>query len=631
MKDILRAALAVPALKVADVTYNKNAIIERIREAHSAGASILITPELSLTGASCGDLFFSELLLRQVESALLELAEATPAEMMAVIGAPLQIAGALYNCAVVLCDGQIAGIVPKSVLSATDLRWFACGDGLNCTAPLGDTDVCVSAVDLCFTGTDGTTVGIAVGEDLFSPHATDSALALAGAEVILHLSARPEVIGRRAAVRRTLTERSERNLAAYLSVNAGAEESTADYLYSGAAFAAMGGKLIIENKNAIDSNYLILCDMDLGRIRYDRRKVDFVTGDGDAALLLPCTLAASDGRLLQVRRLPFIPDDRAERVARCLEIYEMQAAALARRLSVTGGKLTIGISGGLDSTLAVLVAVRAMERLQLPTTNITAVTMPCFGTSDDTLQNALALMDALGVTSRTVSIKEAVLQHFKDIGHDPKDYSVTYENAQARERTQVLMDIANQVGGIVLGTGDLSEMALGWCTYNGDHMSMYSVNGDVPKTLVRWIVTSIAEEKVFPKASDVLLRVVDTPISPELLPPDAVGKIAQKTEDLVGPYALHDFFLYWAVRYQYAPSKIFALAMRAFDGIFDGATIKKWLTVFFRRFFNQQFKRNCVPDGVKIGSVGLSPRGDWQMPSDASSALWLAEIEAIEI
>ena len=393
----------------------------------------------------------------------------------------------------------------------------------------------------------------------------------------------------------------------------------------------MGGKLITENKNAIDSNYLILCDMDLGRIRYDRRKVDFVTGDGDDALLLPCALAASDGRLLQVRRLPFIPDDRAERVARCLEIYEMQAAALARRLSVTGGKLTIGISGGLDSTLAVLVAVRAMERLQLPTTNITAVTMPCFGTSDDTLQNALALMDALGVTSRTVSIKEAVLQHFKDIGHDPKDYSVTYENAQARERTQVLMDIANQVGGIVLGTGDLSEMALGWCTYNGDHMSMYSVNGDVPKTLVRWIVTSIAEEKVFPKASDVLLRVVDTPISPELLPPDAVGKIAQKTEDLVGPYALHDFFLYWAVRYQYAPSKIFALAMRAFDGIFDGATIKKWLTVFFRRFFNQQFKRNCVPDGVKVGSVGLSPRGDWQMPSDASSALWLAEIEAIEI
>ena len=274
---------------------------------------------------------------------------------------------------------------------------------------------------------------------------------------------------------------------------------------------------------------------------------------------------------------------------------------------------------------------RAMEKLKLPTTNITAVTMPCFGTSDDTLRNALELMDALGVTSRTVSIKDAVLQHFKDIGHDPKDYSVTYENAQARERTQVLMDIANKVGGIVLGTGDLSEMALGWCTYNGDHMSMYSVNADVPKTLVRWIVTSIAEENIFPGASEVLLRVVDTPISPELLPPDAVGKIAQKTEDLVGPYALHDFFLYWAVRYQYRPAKIYALARIAFDGIFDGATIKKWLTVFFRRFFNQQFKRNCVPDGVKVGTVGLSPRGDWQMPSDASSALWLAEIDAIEL
>ena len=420
-------------------------------------------------------------------------------------------------------------------------------------------------------------------------------------------------------------------MAAYLFVNAGAEESTSDYLFAGHSIAAMGGELIAENDTLIASDYLMLCDIDLGRIRYDRLTACFVEAPVPSIVGLYGPTANADGELLRISRLPFIPDEHTARVERCMEIYEMQAAALARRLSVTGGKLTLGISGGLDSTLALLVAVRAMERLHLPTTNITAVTMPCFGTSDDTLKNALELMDTLGVTSRTVSIKDAVLQHFKDIGHAPDDYSVTYENSQARERTQVLMDIANQVGGIVLGTGDLSEMALGWCTYNGDHMSMYGVNANIPKTLVRWIVTAIAEENVFPKASAVLLRVVDTPISPELLPPDAVGKIAQKTEDLVGPYALHDFFLYWAVRYQYSPTKIFALAKKAFASSFDDATIKKWLTVFFRRFFNQQFKRNCVPDGVKVGSVGLSPRGDWQMPSDAASALWLAEIDAIEV
>ena len=308
----------------------------------------------------------------------------------------------------------------------------------------------------------------------------------------------------------------------------------------------------------------------------------------------------------------------------------MQAAALSRRLSVVGGKLTIGISGGLDSTLALLVAIRAMDRLSLPRTNIIAITMPCFGTSDETLSNSLTLMNNLGVTARTIRIGDSVLQHFKDIGHDPSDFSTTYENAQARERTQVLMDVANREGGIVLGTGDLSEMALGWCTYNGDHMSMYGVNADIPKTLVRWIIESIADENLLPEATDVLRRVLDTPISPELLPPDAVGKISQKTEDIVGPYALHDFFLYYTVRYQYRPAKIHLLAKQAFAGIFDGATIKRWLTVFIKRFFSQQFKRNCVPDGVKVGSVGLSPRGDWQMPSDASAAVWLAELDAIE-
>ena len=331
------------------------------------------------------------------------------------------------------------------------------------------------------------------------------------------------------------------------------------------------------------------------------------------------------------KKVPFVPDDKATRTQHCKEIFEMQAAALARRLTVIGGKLTIGISGGLDSTLALLVAVRAMDKLKLPHTNITAVTMPCFGTSDETLANALELMNKLGVTALEIPIRDAVLQHFKDIGHAPDDFSVTYENSQARERTQVLMDLANKHGGIVLGTGDLSEMALGWCTYNGDHMSMYGVNCDVPKTLIRWIIETVIEQEHLPDARDVLYRIIDTPISPELLPPDAVGKIAQKTEDIVGPYALHDFFIFYTVRYGYRPAKIYALAKKAFEGVFDGTVIKKWLTVFAKRFFTQQFKRNCVPDGIKIGSVALSPRGDWHMPSDACSAEWLQEIEEIKV
>ena len=633
MKDILRAALSVPALRVADVTYNKNAILERIREASEAGAAVLVTPELSLTGATCGDLFFSDVLLSNVENALAELAAATPENLLVAVGAPIRTEGSLYNCAVLLFDGEIVGIVPKNNISLGELRHFATASAIDGAeyAKIAGEEFPVTADPLRFVFEDGTAIGVTVGEDIFISPSVDDELATSGAEVILNLSASCELVGRRAYRRNAVVQASAKNMATYLFVNAGMEESSADYLFAGQSLAAIGGELVAENDAPIASDYLMLCDVDLGRIRYDRLKACFVESPAEPTITLCGLTANADGSLLHINRLPFIPGEKAARVERCMEIYEMQAAALARRLSITGGKLTLGISGGLDSTLALLVAVRAMERLNLPPTNITAVTMPCFGTSDDTLKNALELMDTLGVTSRTVSIKEAVLQHFKDIGHDPTDYSVTYENAQARERTQVLMDIANQVGGIVLGTGDLSEMALGWCTYNGDHMSMYGVNADVPKTLVRWIVTAIAEENVFPKASNVLLRVVDTPISPELLPPDAVGKIAQKTEDIVGPYALHDFFLYWAVRYQYTPTKIFALAQKAFADSFDGATIKKWLSVFFRRFFNQQFKRNCVPDGVAVGTVALSPRGEWQMPSDAASTLWLAEIDAIEV
>lgn len=638
MKDVLRAALAVPALKVADVSFNTEQIKKQIADAAQKGATLVAFPELSLTGASCGDLFASDLLCGYAADALLDLARAVPEQMTAIVGVPLVVNGQLYNCAAVIGDGQILGAVPKGYPSMKngEGRYFASGEDLVTATvshryarfPVGG--------DLLFRAKDGTTFAVTFAEDENTPLSNAALAAMAGAEIVVELGAENAQIGTRKARRMRVLTSSERAVCAYLRVSAGKDESTADLVYAGEAMMALNGSMLEENAAIADGDYMIAADLDLGRVRYDRRHnrnfaaacarvesdYEFICYEQD--------LCDSDGSLLKLSRLPFIPASAAERECRAAEIFEIQSTALARRLSVVGGKLVVGISGGLDSTLAVLVAVRAMEKLNLPATNITAVTMPCFGTTDETFHNALELMETLGVTTRTVSIKDAVLQHFKDIGHDPADFSVTYENAQARERTQVLMDIANQVGGIVLGTGDLSELALGWCTYNGDHMSMYGVNADVPKTLVRWVIAALAETKAFAASAAVLKRILDTPISPELLPPDAVGKIAQKTEDIVGPYALHDFFLFWSVRYQYTPEKLFEMAKIAFEGVFDGAVIKKWLTVFWRRFFNQQFKRNCLPDGVKVGSVGLSPRGEWQMPSDASAALWMREIENID-
>ena len=641
MKDILRASVISPALKVADITYNLSEIQKRICEAKENGSTVALFPELSLTGYTCGDLFASELLLENTKNALIKLADEMPTDILVAVGAPLEVNGALYNCAVLLSDNQILGAVPKTYLpnfgEAGEKRWFSSGSTLKEPLVTVGGHTFPVSTDLLVIAPDGTTVGVEICEDLFSPLPPSSRLALAGAEIILNLAASNELVGKRAFRRDLVRMQSASTLSAYLFASAGVGESGADLVFSGHSVIALGGNIVAENNALIDGDYLLTADLDLGTIRHDRRKNKtfsdckaHFSNEFFSQLLISHALATSDGALLSPSRLPFVPNEKQARTEHCMQIYEMQAAALARRLPVVGGKLTIGISGGLDSTLALLVAIRAMERLSLPRTNIIAITMPCFGTSDETLKNSLELMKKLGVTSRTIPIKESVLTHFRDIGHDPDDYSTTYENAQARERTQVLMDVANKEGGIVLGTGDLSEMALGWCTYNGDHMSMYAVNADVPKTLIRWIIQSIVDESILPEASEVLCRVLDTPISPELLPPDAVGKIAQKTEDIVGPYALHDFFLYYAVRYQYRPTKIFSLAARAFDGIFDGATIKKWLTVFWRRFFTQQFKRNCVPDGVKVGSVGLSPRGDWQMPSDASFADWMRELDEIK-
>ena len=602
------------------------------------GVVLLTFPELSLTGATCGDLFAADLLADRVREGLCLVAAAVPETMLAVVGAPLLIGGALYDCAVFMTGGLIAGAVPKTYIGNGE-RSFTSGKDIGVrlvtvgcfTFPVG--------TNLLFRAADGTTVGAVIGEDLTAPLSPAALLALAGAEVLVCPTADPETVRLGERRRQALLQQSAATLTACLSAGAGPDESVADAVYAGRGMIGLCGTQIAENETTPACDYLLTTDLDLGRLRHDRLQNKIYAacaaryGEAEDAetVDLPLSLAVSDGSLLRVSRLPFVPDDKEERRARCLRIFEMQATALSRRLPVAGGKLTIGISGGLDSTLALLVAMRAAERAGLPATVITAITMPCFGTSDATHANALELMQKLGVTAREIPIKEAVLQHFRDIGHDPADYSVTYENSQARERTQVLMDVANQIGGFVLGTGDLSELALGWCTYNGDHMSMYDVNAGVPKTLIRWIIEAVVEDGRWPAAAPALRRVLDTPISPELLPPDAVGNIAQKTEELVGPYALHDFFLYYTVRYGYRPTKIFELAVMAFDGLFDGATIKKWLGVFCRRFFSQQFKRNCLSDGVGIGSVGLSPRGGWQMPSDAAAAEWQKEIDAIEI
>ena len=642
MKDILRAAVAVPSLRVADVAHNTAMIEKKIQAAHEQGATVLVFPELSLTGYTCGDLFASDLLLDRAGQALCLLAGSVPDDMLVAVGAPLLIDGQVYNCAVLLSGGKLVGAVPKTFLPThgvgEERRHFSPAAALDGTVlcTLGCFTFPVGA-QLIFRAADGTAVGVEICEDLAAPLPPSTLLALSGAEVILNLAAAHETVSAREKRRLAVTQHAARIKSAYLFASAGCDESTADLIFSGHGMIALCDSVEAENKNLIDGDHLLVCDLDLGRIRHDRRHnrtfgecaAHYGAAQSAEVVDLPLALATSSGSLLAVRRLPFVPSEKDTREANCRQIFEMQSAALARRLSVVGGKLTVGISGGLDSTLALLVAVRAMDKLSLPHTNITAVTMPCFGTTNETLANARELMEQLGVTALEIPIRDAVLQHFKDIGHDANDYSVTFENSQARERTQVLMDLANKHGGIVLGTGDLSEMALGWCTYNGDHMSMYGVNCDVPKTLIRFIIEAVMNQNILPNVSEVLYRIIDTPISPELLPPDAVGKIAQKTEDIVGPYALHDFFLFYLVRYGYRPQKLFSLAELAFKGVFDRETIKKWLTVFTKRFFSQQFKRNCVPDGVKVGTVALSPRGDWHMPSDAYCDEWLREIEEI--
>lgn len=642
MEGIMRVAAAVPKLRLCNVAENAAAMAEQLHEAADRKASLVAFPELSLTGYTCGDLFFQKSLLQATEAGLQQMLEACPEGVTAVVGAPVQADGVLYNCAVVLTKGKLLGVVPKLFLpnynEFYEKRWFASGFQLQAE----HVTLCGQQVpmgrELLFESADGVRFGVELCEDLWTALPPSTFLSLHGAELIVNLSASNELIAKREYRQELVRQQSARCLCAYLYVSAGVGESTSDLVFSGHSMVAQCGGMVKENADYLAENYVLTADLDLDRIRGDRREqTSFADAQAHYGTLEPVRrvscpammLAESEPVELHVAKHPFIPADKASRQTRCAQIFDMQATALARRLRITGGKLTVGISGGLDSTLALLAACRAMDMMGLPRTNITGVTMPCFGTTDHTYQNALSLMTTLGVTQREIPIHEAVRLHFRDIGHNEQDHSVTYENAQARERTQVLMDVANQTGGIVLGTGDLSEIALGWCTYNADHMSMYGVNSGVPKTLVRWVIQTATENPAFAASKDVLQSILDTPISPELLPPDEQGNIAQQTEDLVGPYALHDFFLYYAVRFGMRPRKIYELAKLAFADDFDDATILKWLKNFYRRFFTQQFKRNCIPDGVKIGSIALSPRGDWRMPSDAESALWLKECEEL--
>jgi NAD+ synthase (glutamine-hydrolysing) len=646
MRGLVRVGAAVPSLALGNVKENMKRHLAMMREAKEKHVSIVTFPELSLTGYTCGDLFFQRRLLDDVTDALLALKDEMPEGILAVVGAPLEIEGALYNCAVVLHKGEIISAVPKTFLPNNgefyEKRWFQSGDArrdASVAIPRLKTDVCRQAI---FEMEDGVRFGIELCEDLWAPLPPSTMLSVEGAEIILNLSASNELLSKREYRQQLISQQSARCQCGYVYVSAGMGESSSDLVFSGHSVIASCGTVIRESEGYLADNYLMTADIDIDRIRADRMKQSSFADCAAQVRAMwkqaPNILRTMENALLpddaapdyHVSKHPFIPSDKASRQLRCAQILAMQATALARRLSVTGGKVVVGISGGLDSTLALLAACKAVDMLHLPRTNILGITMPCFGTTDRTYHNALDLMTSLGVSQREIPIHNAVRQHFADIGHDESDHSVTYENCQARERTQVLMDVANKIGAIVLGTGDLSEIALGWCTYNADHMSMYGVNSGVPKTLVRWVIQTAAENEAFSSSRECLQSILDTPISPELLPPDEKGNILQQTEDVVGPYALHDFFLYYAIRFGYPPKKVFDLCCIAFKDDFSCETILKWLKNFYRRFWTQQFKRNCMPDGVKIGSIALSPRGDWRMPSDAQYKAWMDECDCIK-
>ena len=633
----VKVAAATPDIRVADVEFNTQNIINAMEEAQKNGAKILVFPELCVTGYTCSDLFDHSVLLKASRKALLEIAENTnDKDMLVFVGAPLEVNGKLYNVAAAMNQGEIIGFTTKTFLpnygEFYEMRQFTPG-------PQTVREITFEGKKIPFgpqilfqaEGMEELVVAAEICEDVWSPVPPSIQAALEGATVIVNCSASDETIGKDTYRRALISGQSARLISGYIYANAGEGESTTDLVFGGHNIIAENGTILKESSRYV--NEIIYSELDLQRITGERRKnTTFQPLDEETLVRVPFTVEETKTFLTRTfPKKPFVPSDEQTRAQRCEEILTIQAMGLKKRLAHTNARTAVvGISGGLDSTLALLVTARAFDMLGRDKKDIIAVTMPCFGTTDRTYQNACEMSKKVGATLIEVPIADAVNVHFRDIGHDPEDHSVTYENCQARERTQVLMDIANKTWGMVIGTGDLSELALGWATYNGDHMSMYGANASVRKTLVRHLVKYAADDTKDEALKNVLYDVLDTPVSPELLPPKD-GDIAQKTEDLVGPYELHDFFLYFMLRFGYEPSKIFRIACMTFDGEYDKETIFKWLETFCRRFFSQQFKRSCLPDGPKVGTVALSPRGDWRMPSDACVAVWMRDLEACRV
>lgn len=636
----IRVAAASPVVKVGDVDFNVSQAVDLAQNAANNECAVIVFPELGLTGCTCGDLFLQKTLTDKAVEGLFELADQTAGlDTVLIVGLPYVLSGKLYNTAAVVYQGEVMGIVPKQNIpnhsENYELRYFT---------PYIDEGTVMTDEGICFGRTvfkcSDFTFAVEICDDLWAASSPSVDYAMTGAEVIFNLACTAEVVGK-AQLRRDLVKvQSAKLMAAYVYCDAGFGESTQDLVFAGQNIIAENGKLLGESKRFANDNEedaIIYGDIDLERIRSDRQRSNTFISDiaGDCGVdILEFDAEFPDIKPERnISRMPFVPDDPADLAERCEDILAMQTAGLYTRLkAINCTKAVIGLSGGLDSTLALIVTVHAFDKLGIDRRNIIGITMPGFGTTARTKNNSMSIAEEYGCTLREISISDSVTQHFKDIGHDINVHDVTYENAQARERTQILMDVANQENGLVIGTGDLSELALGWATYNGDHMSMYGVNCTIPKTLVRHLVAyeSARTEDINPKLSKALADIVDTPVSPELLPPTEDGKISQKTEDTVGPYELHDFFIYYMIRYGFTPSKIFRLATVAFDGVYDAETIYKWEETFLRRFFTQQFKRSCVPDGVKVGSVDLSPRGGWRMPSDASRNIWLEDLKTVK-
>lgn len=636
----ITVAAAIPSVKVADTEYNIKQIEDFVAQAEGRGVEIIVFPELSVTGYSCQDLFLQQLLVEQAEVAVMQLLDfSRKLDIICIVGAPVNISGSLYNCAVVIQHGIILGIIPKTYLpnygEFYEKRWFTSSKNLKPTdIRYAGNSVSITPGPTLFRTSDNALFGVEICEDVWAAEPCSNKLALAGADIIFNLSASDELIGKHIYLMNLLSQQSARTISGYVYSGCGFGESTQDVVYGGNALIYENGTLLSESERFSFKPQMIVNQIDIEKLRVERQKnTTFVNcrDDSNAVIKQTAVVQPKNFSLLrEIDALPFVPDDNDMEYS-CNEIFSIQVAGLAKRIMHTACKhLIVGISGGLDSTLALLVCVKTFDKLGMNRKGIVGVTMPGFGTTDRTYNNALSLMNSLGVTIREISIADSVKVHFNDIGHDISVHDVTYENSQARERTQILMDLSNQLKGMVVGTGDLSELALGWATYNGDHMSMYGVNAGIPKTLIKYLVRDVAYNAVDEKSRNTLLDIIDTPISPELIPAEEDGTIKQKTEDLVGPYELHDFFLYYFLRFGFRPSKIYLLARKAFDAAdYKDDTIKHWIKVFFHRFFTQQFKRSCLPDGPKVGSVSLSPRGDWRMPSDASSALWLKECETL--